>query len=124
MTKIPSASGSVFRILCRVVGGHDRAALQECITARLLPELFRMAHSQDVLPALAVRCSEQDIDTAVFGSERAGQLQLELMDNTPRNMEISAQRTFKDLGRSDTQIGVMSGLALRRPQGTAAGLIR
>ncbi len=50
-----------------------------------------MAHSQDVLPALAVRCNEQDIDTAVFGSERAGQLQQELMDNTLRNMEISAQ---------------------------------
>jgi hypothetical protein len=39
------------------------------------------------------------------------------------NMEISAQSTFKDLGLSDTQIGLMSGLASGRPQGIATGLI-
>ncbi len=50
-----------------------------------------MAYSQDLLPALAVRCNELDIDTVVFGDERATLLKKELKDNTLRNMEISAQ---------------------------------
>ena len=91
MTRTPPTSSSVFRILCRVVGGHDQAALKECIAATSLRQLFNMAHSQDLLPALAVRCNEQDIDTLVFGEERADLLKQALMDNTLRNMEISAQ---------------------------------
>jgi hypothetical protein len=78
-------------VLCRVLGGRDQTALRECITKALLPQLFNMAHSQDLLPALAVRCNEQDIDTLDFGEERAGLLKKALMDNTLRNMEISAQ---------------------------------
>lgn len=91
MAKSPSSSASVFRMLCRVLGGQDQTALRECITTELLPQLFNMAHSQDLLPALAVRCNEQDIDTLVFGEERADSLKQALMDNTLRNMEISAQ---------------------------------
>jgi hypothetical protein len=144
MAKSPSSSASVFRMLCRVLGGHDRTVLSECITRALLRQLFNMVHSQDLLPALAVRCNEQEIDTVIVGEERAGLLKQALRDNTLRNMKISAQRTFVyvfnfldrqivtilaepirvDLSLSDTQIGLMSGLALRRPQGTAAGLIR
>jgi hypothetical protein len=85
MTKSPSSSDSVFRILCRVLGGHDQTALREFISKALLPQLFNMAHSEDLLPALAVRCNEQDIDTLVFGEERAGLLEQTLMDNTLRN---------------------------------------
>jgi hypothetical protein len=85
MTRTPPTSSSVFRILCRVVVGHDQAALKECIAATSLPQLFNMAHSEDLLPALAVRRNEQDIDTLVFGEERAGLLKQALMDNTLRN---------------------------------------
>jgi Uncharacterised nucleotidyltransferase len=78
-------------MLCRVVGGHDQAALRKCITTASLPQLFNMARNQDLLPSLAVRCNEQDIDTLVFGEESADLLKQALMDNTLRNMEISAQ---------------------------------
>jgi hypothetical protein len=91
MTRDLSTSSSVFRTLCRVLGGQDQTALKECITSRLLPQLFNMAHSQDLLPALAVRCNELDIDTLVFGKQRADLLKQALMDNTLRNMEIHAQ---------------------------------
>ena len=72
-------------MLCGVLGGGDQTALKECITAALPPQLFNMAHIEDLLPALAVRCNEQDIDTLVFGEERAGLLEQALMDNTLRN---------------------------------------
>ena len=91
MTRTPPTSSSVFRILCRVLGGQDQTALKECIASTLLPQLFNMAHSEDLLPALAVRCNEQDIDTLVFGEEKADALKQALMNNTLRNMKISAQ---------------------------------
>jgi hypothetical protein len=78
-------------MLCRALGGQDQTALKESITSTLLPQLFNMAHSQDLLPALAVRCNEQDVDTLVFGEEKADVCKQALMDNTLRNMEISAQ---------------------------------
>lgn len=91
MTKSPSTNGSVFRMLCRVLGGQDQTALRECISKALLPQLFNMAHSENLLPALAVSCNEQNIDTLVFGEERAGLLKQALVDNAMRNMEIIAQ---------------------------------
>jgi hypothetical protein len=50
-----------------------------------------MAQIHDLLPALAVRCHEQGVGTAVLGEERAWLLKQALMDNTQRNMKIKAQ---------------------------------
>jgi hypothetical protein len=57
----------------------------------LLPQLFSMAHSEDLLPALAVRCNEQNIDLLAFGADRADLLGRALVENTRGNMEIIAQ---------------------------------
>jgi hypothetical protein len=102
MTSSQSTSGSAFRILCRVLGGQDQAALKECTTIALLQQVFSMAHSEDLLPALAVRCGEQDFDTLLFGGDRADLLKQSLMENTLRNMEISAQalKLTKQLNRA------------------------
>jgi hypothetical protein len=91
MNKMPTGNFVVFQMLCKVLGGQDQTALNECIAAMLLPRLFDMARSLDLLPALAVRCSEQNVDTVTLGEEKAGLLERALMDNTLRNMKISAQ---------------------------------
>jgi hypothetical protein len=91
MTRTPSTNWSVFRVLCRVLGGQDQKALKECIDARQLSQLFELAQLHDVLPALAVRCNEQDVGSTVLGEEKAALLKQALMDNTQRNMKISAQ---------------------------------
>jgi Uncharacterised nucleotidyltransferase len=91
MTHNQSTSGSAFRLLCRVLGGQDPSALKECMTTALLPQMFSMAHSEDLLPALSVRCNEQDIDLLSFGADRANLLRQALIDNTRGNMEMIAQ---------------------------------
>lgn len=74
-----------------MLGGQDETALKECIAARLFQPLFELAQMQDLLPALAVRCNEQDVDRGALGEEKAEALKQALMDNTLRNMQISAQ---------------------------------
>jgi len=81
----------MFRTLCKVLGGHDPSALDECVAAGQLSLLFDMACSQDVLPALAVRGNEQHVDWQLLGACRADLLRQSLRDNTLRNMTISAQ---------------------------------
>ncbi|MEZ5503154.1 MAG: nucleotidyltransferase family protein [Halioglobus sp.] len=82
---------TVFRVLCKILGGQDTAALTSGIAAGLLPQLIAMARAQDLLPALAVRCDEQALESAGLGAENAGLLKQALLDNTRRNMEIIAQ---------------------------------
>lgn len=102
MTDIRPTSGSAFRMLCRVLGGRDQGALAECIDSPLLPQLFSMAQSEDLLPALAVRCNEQGIDALAFGVEGEGLLRQALIDNTRGNMEMIAQalKFTKELNRA------------------------
>jgi hypothetical protein len=59
--------------------------------AELFLQLVDMAQHNDVLPALAVRCEEQQIDSASLDNTRDELLQQALRDNTVRNMQISAQ---------------------------------
>lgn len=113
MTHRQSTGGSAFRLLCRVLGGQDQSALKESMTTALLPQLFSMARSEDLLPALAVRCSEQDIDLAVFGTDSAHLLRQALIDNTRANMEIVAQAL------KFTQILNRAGIAPLFLKGTA-----
>lgn len=82
---------SIFRLLCRVIGGQDSRALTEGIEAGLFSYLVDMAQQNDVLPSLAVRCEEQQIDSASLDNTRDELLKQELRENTLRNMRISAQ---------------------------------
>jgi Uncharacterised nucleotidyltransferase len=87
----PPVNSVVFRLLCRVLGGQDPAALSECVAARWLPDMFEMAYWENVLPALAVRCNEQGIDDLGCNADKASALRLALMENTLRIMMIKVQ---------------------------------
>jgi hypothetical protein len=91
MNAIPALHAEMFPRLCLVLGGQHPAALDECIAARLLRPLFELAHELDLLPALAARCQERNIGPEALGDQRADALRQALMDNTLRNMKISAQ---------------------------------
>lgn len=104
MTKTPPTNSSVYRLLCRILGGQDQSALKECVDAGLTPRLFELAQIHDLLPALAVRCHEQGVSSDVVGAERAEVLQQALMDNTQRNMKICAQAL--KLTRQLNRIGI------------------
>ena len=91
MTGALSTNWSVFRTLCRVLGGQDKAALSECVADRQIPQLFDIAKTQNLLPALAVRCNEHNLGAQILGEETASLLKQALIDNTRRNMQISAQ---------------------------------
>lgn len=91
MAAATSSNAAVFRRLCRVLGGQDGAALQRCLAAGELPQLFRMARLHAQLPALAVRCNEQRLDTAPLGERQREHLARALRENTLRNLQISAQ---------------------------------
>lgn len=74
-----------------MIGGQDSRALTEGIEAGLFSYLVDMAQQNDVLPSLAVRCEEQQIDSASLDNTRDELLKQELRENTLRNMRISAQ---------------------------------
>jgi hypothetical protein len=74
-----------------VLGGQDPAALHDSIAAGLFPQLCHMAQLQHQLPALAVRCGEQPIESAEVGDVDSELLKQALRDNTRRNLQISAQ---------------------------------
>lgn len=91
MRPSPPTNWSIFRLLCKVIGGQDSRALTEGIEAELFFQLMDMAQQNDVLPALAVRCGEQQIDSASLDSTRSELLKQALRSNTVRNLQISAQ---------------------------------
>ena len=80
----PPLNSTIFRLLCRVLGGQSPRAFDECIAAGRLPELFGMAYKYDVLPGLAVRCNEQPVDGQFLGDENTGLLKQALMDIIPK----------------------------------------
>ena len=81
----------LFRLLCKVLGGQDTHALKECDATGKFPQLVDMAQSQEMLPALAVRCNEQLKDKRLTISPENQLLTQALRDNTVRNMQITAQ---------------------------------
>ena len=87
---LPSNS-SVYRLLCRILGGQDQTVLKECVDAGLIPQLFDTAQHYNLLPALAVRCNEREVGPNLVGEERAATLKKALVENTRRNMSICAQ---------------------------------
>lgn len=82
---------TIFRALCRVIGGQDGNALQNCLAANFMPRLLTMAASQDVLPTLAVRCFEQQEAADAIGNTQIQYLRDALLTNTRRNMHIVVQ---------------------------------
>ena len=58
---------------------------------RQLPALFDIAAVNDVLPALAVRCNDQQVSTDTLSEHQRSKLEQALIDNTVRNMQIKAQ---------------------------------
>ncbi len=91
MSQSAPTNWSIFRLLCRVIGGQGSRALTEGIEAELFSQLVDMAQQNDVLPALAVKCEEQQVDSSLLDSMRDELLKHALRDNTLRNMRISAQ---------------------------------
>lgn len=103
----------IFRTLCRVLGGQDPYALEESIVAGQLKPLFDMAWSQDVLPALAARGNEQQVDWQLLGDSSADTIRQSLRDNTLRNMTISAQalKLTRQLNRAGITPMLLKGTA-------------
>ena len=94
---------SVFKILCRVLGGRDNCALADGIANGLLSRLADMAQYNGMLSALAVRYNEQFPDTPARDQSIKIRLTQALHDNTIRNMQISAQalKLTEQLNRAD-----------------------
>jgi hypothetical protein len=76
-----------------------------------------VARQQDVLPALAVRCSEQVPDNPALDSAEGEQLRQAFRDNTFRNMQICAQaiKLARQLNRVDITPLFLKGTALLLP---------
>lgn len=86
-----SKKWTLFRALCRVLGDQDHHLLQEIVAAGKFPSLVELAHQQEVLPAMAVRCGEYIPKHQIMSSVEGELLKKALHDNTVRNMQISAQ---------------------------------
>ncbi len=91
MNKSASAKAEIFLRLCSVLGGQSPQALNENIASNQFAPLYDLAQQLDLLPALAVRCNENHLGADVLGQHRFDALRQALMDNTVRNMTISAQ---------------------------------
>lgn len=109
----PPVNSTIFRLLCRVLGGQDPEAFDECIAAGRLPQLFAMAYEQDVLPALAIRHSGRPIDRHCLGEEKTRLLKQALMENTLHNMSIKAQalKITRQLNQAGVVPVVLKGTA-------------
>ena len=86
-----NSNWSIFSILCEVLGGQNDQRLIQAEMNRQLPALFDIAAVNDVLPALAVRCNDQQVSTDTLSEHQRSKLKQALIDNTVRNMQIKAQ---------------------------------
>lgn len=91
MFKSAPAAADMFLRLCSLLGGQYPQALNQIISRNQFAILFDIAQAQGLLPALAVRCDEQHLGAEVLGQVRSDALRQALMENTLRNMTISAQ---------------------------------
>lgn len=90
MTDKSAPSWPLFQALCRVLGGQDAGALENCISAGFFPQLAETARSYNVSPALAVRCKGLLANAICANDPSHEGLKLALRDNTVRNMQIKA----------------------------------
>ena len=91
MTSEPDPGYQSFRSLCRLLGGRDVEGGGESAAALALPQLLAMAERLDLLPALAVRLRQLGAASPELGEPAQQRLQQALLDNTRRNMQITAQ---------------------------------
>lgn len=102
-----NSNWTLFKYLCRIIGGQDRDALLAASRAGLFPKLMDIAAGEDLLPALATRVEEQaDIEQTLDEPERQ-LLRQALQHNTRRNMHTVMQalklaRTLNGAGITPT----------------------
>jgi hypothetical protein len=98
---------TLFKSLCRVIGGQDNNALAQALAENVLSPLIEMAQYQGLLPALAMRIDEQPaIKQSLSETQRELLLQA-LRNNTLRNMQTVMQalklaRTLNSVGITPT----------------------
>lgn len=86
-----SSQWALFRSLCRVIGGQDNAALQSAAHTGVLPDLIEMAAQRNLLPAMAMRISEQPVYADAITSIDKDRLHNAWRQNTTSNMQTSMQ---------------------------------
>ena len=74
-----NSNWSIFRILCEVLGGQNDQRLIQAEMNRQLPALFDIAAVNDVLPALAVRCNDQQVSTDTLSEHQRSKLKQALI---------------------------------------------
>ena len=95
---------TLFKSLCRVIGGQDSDALARTRESGLLTQLVTMASQENVLPALAMRIDEQTEIKEALNEPDRGLLQQALQDNTRRNMQTVMQAL--KLARALNHVGI------------------
>ncbi len=95
---------SVFKLLCRIIGGQDESAFRTAVLNNLLPRLVEMAESQDLLPALAMRIDKQPTIKAIINAAELQRLEQALRDNIRLNMQ-SVMQALK-LARTLNKAGI------------------
>lgn len=95
---------TIFKSLCRVIGGQDKGALRRAYEDGILPRLVQMADRQDLLPALALRVDEQPDMKHLLAEPDSQKLQQALYANTGRNMQTVVQAL--NLARSLNEAGI------------------
>jgi len=105
---------TIFKSLCRVIGGQDSNALTQAHEDGILPQLVQAADHQDLLPALAVRVDEQPDIQQVMAEPDTQKLQQALHENTRRNMLtlVQALNLARTLNSSGIKPTFMKGTAL------------
>lgn len=86
-----NSNWSLFKILCRVIGGQQGNALSAAHDAGLLKKLLEMAGSEDLLPALASRVEEKPNIKKFLEEHHRQLLRQALQDNTRLNMQTVMQ---------------------------------
>lgn len=81
----------LYRLLCRIIGGLDDAALGKVIRCDAFPRLVALAGEYDLEPALAVRLNEQAALIPGIAAELNHQLQHALKENTQHKLQMIAQ---------------------------------
>lgn len=104
---------TLFKSLCRVIGGRDDHALARACEDRILPQLVQMADHQDLLPALGMRVDEQPDIKRGLPEPESQLLQQALRDNTRRNMQtvMQALKLARSLNNSGITPTFLKGTA-------------
>ena len=120
MTSEPNPGYQSFRSLCRLLGGQGVADRGAWAATPTWPHLVTMAEQLDLLPALAVRLEQLGAASPDLGAPAQQRLQQALLDNTRRNMQITAQavKLARCLNRADIKPLFLKGAAWLLTEGS------